>query len=329
MKGINVINMTNRNATPSINGWFFQICAGIYLFFKNIKNNNELKIEGENEDVEIYTDDGKKIYAQVKSIENVNGRNSVSTHYNKALKSLKENSNKSAKLIYFSNITNPFNSKEKSFYDYGSELNFNDLTLDVQKKIRNIVGDDFDYNNLYIEIVYFYGTDESKKKLVKKSIGTFLSKMNLSDSKTDVIYDALISNGLLNASKRYIKLKKEDIVYKVIVPFLVEKITIDEFQKIMAEEYYDDCINYYEKFCYSSSLKYSQFTKISSDFNNYKKNNQGKNSLDFIREKYENFLYLFDEKLEPKIREGVTKLMMYKIIQKRLTISSAHKEANL
>lgn len=322
--------MSGRNATPSINGWFFQISAGVYLFFKDIKNNMSLKIEGEKEDVEIKTIDGNNIYAQVKSIENVNVRSSVWEHYDQALRSLKEASDGNAKLIYFSNIKDPFNStKNESYYDYGVELSFNDLTLDVQKKIKDKIGEDFDYSKLYVEIVHFYGTNDSKKLLVSKMISSFYAKIGLSDSKVDVVYNKLIVEGLMNASNKKVKMKKDELVYYVITPFLVETISMSEFQKIMDEEYYDECVDYYEKFLYTESLQYSTFTKITNDFRVYKNKNKEKGISDFICDIYTNYLYLLDENMDIKVREGIIKILLYKVIQKSNTISKVQREANL
>lgn len=322
--------MSSSNATPSINGWFFQISAGIYLFFKDIKNNISLKIEGENEDIEIQTLDGNNIYAQVKSIENVNVRSSVCKHYNKALCSLKKASDGNAKLIYFSNIKNPFNSKKnESYYDYGVELNFNDLTNDVQEKIKNKIGENFNYSKLYVEIVHFYGTDYSKKALVKKMIESFLGKIGVSESKVDVIYNKLIVEGLMNASNRKVNKKKSDIVYYVITPFLVETISLMDFQKLMSDEYYDESIDYYEKFLYNEEMQYITFTKITNDFRIYKKTNKGKDVSDFICDIYTKYLYLLDGNLDANLREGVVKILLYKVIQKSQTISKIHEEANL
>lgn len=322
--------MPTSNATPSINGWFFQISAGIYLFFKDIRNNVSLKIEGEKEDVEIQTLDGNNIYAQVKSIENVNVRSSVWEHYNKALHSLKSASGGNAKLIYFSNIKNPFNSqKNESYYDYGVELSFNDLTCDVQKKIKDKIGEDFDYSKLYVEIVHFYGTDHSKKALVKNMIESFLGKIGLSEAKSDVIYDKLIVEGLLNASNRKVNKKKSEIVYYIVIPFLTETISLSDFKKFMSDEYYDECVDYYEKYLYNEAMQYLTFTKITNDFRVYKKNTNGKSVSDFINEMYTKYLYLLDEKLNLNLREGVVKILLYKVIQKSHTISKIQEEANL
>lgn len=53
-KNIPAEGTKQTNASASAFGWQFQIIVGIILSLENIKNLNEVKIEGNTEDVELY-----------------------------------------------------------------------------------------------------------------------------------------------------------------------------------------------------------------------------------------------------------------------------------
>ena len=101
------MNNKNRNASASAFGWQFQINMAIYLMIKYFGKFEEMKIEGEKEDIEILLNNNRKIYAQAKSKQNVNNgdTSSYSTKLKEALESLSDvNDNDSESLIYISNL---------------------------------------------------------------------------------------------------------------------------------------------------------------------------------------------------------------------------------
>ena len=104
--------MSNSNASPTMFGFDFQVNAAIYLMLENIEKMNEIRLEGKTEDIELFLDDGKRIYAQAKSV--VNGSTDLShvrQNLNKALKTLsKADSKETEKLIlgYISKMVNIF-----------------------------------------------------------------------------------------------------------------------------------------------------------------------------------------------------------------------------
>ena len=58
----------SSNATASAFGWDFQSNAAIMLMLENIERASKVKVEGENEDVEITFSDGKMLMAQAKAV---------------------------------------------------------------------------------------------------------------------------------------------------------------------------------------------------------------------------------------------------------------------
>lgn len=318
----------DRNASASANGWIFQVASGVYLFLKNIKENKSIKIEGQKEDIEIICEEGKK-YIQVKSILNVNERSSVYSHYSKALKSLRDADEGECELIYFSNIRDPFNTNEGSFYDYGTSFSFNDLTKDAQKKIRKILGEEFNYSKLTIMIVNSFGTDESKKKFVINEIESFLSKVDSSTSKASQIYESLFTKFFYNASNKSVKINKESFIHCILLPYLNQTINEDDFVKLIDIEYYDEINDKYERYLYQNEFNYELYIKINSLYREYKKNHNNSNVFDYINNEYCSFSDVIPNSFDINIGYGLIKLLMYRVIRKSSLLLKIKEESGL
>lgn len=320
----------NRNASASANGWVFQVATGIYLFLENIKENQSIKIEGEKEDIEIITGTGKK-YIQVKSLFNVNSRESVYNHYKKALESLKDADDGKTELVYFSNIRDPFNVNDNNFYDYGTSFEYNDLTENVKEKIKKILGESFNYDKLTVTIVNSYGTEDSKSKFAVNQIERFLIKINESESKARIIFDYLFTRCFYNAAENDIckKISKETFIYYIILPFLNQTINENEFEKMNSIEYYEEINDKYEKYLYSNELRYDVYTRIASDCKKYKFENKSSDNYDFINSYYSNYLNLVPDNFEQHLKEGITKILMYRVLNKRILLSKIKEATGL
>ena len=57
----------SRNASPSLNGFDFQIDVALYLMIKFIGEFDKIRVEGQKEDIELELEDKQKIMVQVKS----------------------------------------------------------------------------------------------------------------------------------------------------------------------------------------------------------------------------------------------------------------------
>ncbi|MDD5292931.1 MAG: hypothetical protein PHW40_01300 [Candidatus Izemoplasmatales bacterium] len=64
--------MITEQANGSANGWIFQVSAGIVLTLRNIKDFDKIKLEGKTEDIELVFTNGKGLYAQAKSVLDIN-----------------------------------------------------------------------------------------------------------------------------------------------------------------------------------------------------------------------------------------------------------------
>ena len=80
-----------RNASPTLNGFLFQIDVAIYLMIKYIEEVDKIRVEGIKEDIELELTNNKKIMVQVKSQwDNLENKNNVLGNLESSLKSLSE-----------------------------------------------------------------------------------------------------------------------------------------------------------------------------------------------------------------------------------------------
>lgn len=110
--------MNNTQASATVFGFQFQINAAIYLLIKYFSKFEQIKVEGSQEDIELFLCNNTKIYAQVKSKEFPTKDNTGhSEKLKEALKTLSNvNDNGKYYLMYISNLEdNPLNSGTSEF----------------------------------------------------------------------------------------------------------------------------------------------------------------------------------------------------------------------
>lgn len=166
----------SSNATSSAFGWEFQSNAAIMLMLDNIKEASKVKVEGENEDVEITFSNGKTLMAQAKAVEDPNDFSNVITKLEEALRTLNVSSKIAdvEQLVYVTNSPNPFNSI-RTMYKFSSPRNmvpFYDLPPSGQNKINVICsknGYNIDRSTLTIYVMQFHGESEDERYKVLRS----------------------------------------------------------------------------------------------------------------------------------------------------------------
>ena len=102
----------DRRANAVLFGFDFQVNAAIVLMLENIKELQSLRLESENEDIDIELYSGNHILAQAKAIVNSSTDfTNVRSNLKKALESLSEGTKKvkTEKLILITNYPNPLN----------------------------------------------------------------------------------------------------------------------------------------------------------------------------------------------------------------------------
>ena len=102
----------DRRADAVLFGFDFQVNSAIVLMLENIRDLQTLRLEGNNEDIDIELCNGKHILAQAKAVVNSSQDfTNVRSNLKKALQTLAEGSNKveTEKTVYITNSPNPLN----------------------------------------------------------------------------------------------------------------------------------------------------------------------------------------------------------------------------
>lgn len=316
----------DRNASPSANGWFFQISAGIFLFLKGIKENKSLNIEGEKEDIEIETEHGL-VYAQAKSLFNINSRSSVYSHYRKTLHSFKDHADKAVKLIYISNIEDPFNDNEKRLYTFDTEFPFSQLKDKTKQKIKRILGDDFDYDKIDVIIKHFYGSFESKKKLLMEEISRVLIDAVGNDAFKFSIYDKLITNGLLCTTDKKYSVTKSRFVVNMIFPYL-ENIIPNEYEVAVDRDNYNYALQLYQSFVYGLEVDYGYISRVLADYK-IEKEKTNCSIGQYTRSCANRFIDMVPKDYSNEVREELIRIMIYRMLTQNHYLDSIKKATNL
>jgi len=249
-KNIPAEGTKQTNASASAFGWQFQIIVGIILSLENIKNLNEVKIEGNTEDVELYLNDRKPVYVQVKSIQKKIYDVKDSTKITAAMNTLINTSNITnggySELIYIANFRNPLNlddalmqaswipemnktfirtyeslpEKAKQFVQERIEMAQRQLEEKYTSSIEN-----FDLRRLRIGTILF-GSDSQDAQQYSVLEGTIkyffeLVKLEKVITKVDRVKNMLITHYLSNAgtqdtTEKKRRITKESLIWRII-----------------------------------------------------------------------------------------------------------------
>lgn len=333
----------NRNASASAFGWQFQINIAIYLMIKYFGKFEEMKIEGEKEDIEISLNNSKRIYAQAKSKQNINDddTSSYSTKLRKALESLSDvNDNDSESLIYISNLEpNPLNSGTNEF-ELVSFFKYNELSLASKEKIDiqlNQLQKNINKDKLIIAKVPFFGEDkETKQKYIIAKIEDFLTfiSSDLLPYKNRFL-QMLESEALHNATQNNmkLKLKKEDVLWRLLILKLGDgnSIKFDESMEIEEETFFE-ALDTYDRIINYKEADFDVYNKISNLIMKAKIENKEIRSNQFVI-KYENEIYdiVFknnkDSNMET-IEKACSKIIAKKIFIRKGNIMQMFERAN-
>lgn len=284
----------STEASASIFGWQFQICASIYLMIKYFGRFEKMKLESKKEDIEITLSNNKKIYAQAKSKQKPLESNSDhSTKLRDALETLSnDNKTDSEKLIYVNNLeSNPLNSTDSGF-DKLSFLNYDDLTQDskdkVELQLNNLGVTNFSKDKFAILKIPYYGNDiEQRQKYIYQQIANFLLNLECSENHARSLLDLWQTQFLHNATipNNAVYIEKEDVIWTLIVLKLraedsalfcyKPEYCVDEEQFFKAIEKYEKFINYKEG-------HFSMVNELIYLYEKYKQSNNDCLIIDFI-----------------------------------------------
>ena len=326
----------NTNASASAYGWCFQVGAGIVLMLDNIKKFISIKMEGKLDDIEIELPNGK-IYAQAKSVIQIDSKNNISKKLNDALNIL-NNDNKNGdviQLIYITNISNPFSSKTKSVFVYGHSYEYSILSVKEKKKIDKIVDINFPKKKFKVQLLNFFGEDMNKFDSVKDKITEFLRTAINDISYANIVLDNLISRFMVNCSDipdidKKCTLTKKEIVFSIIVVITDRSINEDDFLKVSDYENFSDLKAKYNNYLESKICSYEYIVGIIGDYQS-SKSQDGKrvSKYEFINKEWEKYKNDFSCINDSKEREAIVKYLLLSIITNKEKINRMKEAANL
>lgn len=326
-----------RNASPTQNGFLFQIDVAIYLMIKYILDINKIRVEGEKEDIEIELNKSKKIMVQVKSQwDNLDNKKNVISNLNSALTSLHEsNGNEVSDLMYVSNFPDPLNNMDPEFVMYPgitrkkySELQKSSKDV-IDDKIKNIFGSNskFDKNKLWIIRIPFYGSDEDEKhKFIYEIVKEFLNELGGKISYKNFVAfweSKFLRNG---SDKPKIFLSKKDVSNYLVLTSIESYDASNDYQLLDIEsDDYDEAYERYSDFIDEKQDCYEAICKVNSLYERLNKRKNITKEKFVQQEKLNLYNYFFsssknnviDMNSEEKLDMLVAQIISYVILRKR------------
>lgn len=334
--------LVNHNATPSAFGWDFQFNAAIIIMLENIKDAQEVRVEGKIEDIEVVLKDNVMIYAQAKSCTNPEDTTNALRDLKNALTTLSgvPDAKKAKSLIFVTNRIDPFKepSTIRKFAGGYSFVPYKELTEKCTNRIEKICKKyslSLSKNNFFVLTFDFSGDGENRYRIVKLKIAEFLETLEGTyiglTKKTLERWQYLYGR---NASQndRSKKISKEEMIWPIIV-WLCEKDPynfLQKFDKATSSE----IASTYNKIIENASERFDFITKVMYEYAKYEKSNSGKRqdevTENFISEKSILFHEDFDlSGLDDDIAIAVIKFAVDKVIRERFNINKIKEKVNL
>lgn len=332
----------NRRADAVLFGFDFQVNAAIVLMLDNIKALHTLRLESDNEDIDIELKNGNHILAQAKSIVNSSSDfDNVRKNLKKALASLSEGSGrvKTEKLIFITNSPNPFNEDTSRSLFWGPAYReFNSLPESSKQIITDFlsqIAQPLDASQFVIQVVPFEtDNDNERYKAVMQSINDFIGELQLDiPGIGKQLHQVWCRDVFRNGSKKdtKIKLTKKELIWPIIVISTDVARTDQDFVDQFESTQYDEIVRRYHELIDSCCERVEFFTKILFDYNAYKFTGLPRDKrIDFVEKNWQNYALEFEGNgIDAKTVEGLTKVVVFNVIRRRFYIQKIKEGAAL
>lgn len=316
-----------RQATAAVNGFEFQKYAGIYLMLKVFDSFRTLKIEGENQDIEIEKDDGLYLFIQAKSTEkpyDLSGSD-AKKRFREAAESFKDTktSNGGDSLVYINNFEQkkPFGVEWPQFSNpyYFKYEELPELLKAEICKMPELAS--IDKNKLIFAGLTFYGDDpDTKTKQIYGKLKEALVEIDphlLPYSKQ--IMQAWVSRFGLNGTIRSNKITKESVASDLTFYALRGAEVPTEYREKLniTEEDYLEAIDVYGELIEKKGLGFKEYNLISKGYQDAKALGSRNTIADYITEELKNIINILninESDISENIKETIAKIIAFKII---------------
>lgn len=327
--------MGERNASASALGWDFQANAAILLMLENIKDADRVRVEGEDEDIEITLNDKTKIYSQAKSVAKPDDYSNVIEKLSAALETLNlDAKNGDGSLFtYTTNSPNPFNNqKTMSYFNGRTHLYFDELPDKAQEKINELMKkegfDSLDTGKMDIRVIPFHGRDpKNKYKWIQESINELLVELEMPTEGIGTrILEIWQRDFFQNATQpdTSITISKSKMMWPLIV-LIIDKAAANDYKKDFDDDEISEIERKYRSIINHNTMLYEFVTKIVTDHRKSKLS-----AKEFVNMNWKNYMYVIESvSAEESTKQTLMKIILYKILIQKQYISDIKKGVNL
>ena len=333
--------MANRRANAVVFAWDFQVNASIVLMLENIEDLSSVRIESDNEDIDITLNDGTHILAQAKSVEKSSSDFShVLSNLEKSLLTLSEGASKvnCDKLIYITNTPNPLKDDIlRNIFTENAHRDYDSLPQpgkDIVDKYIDKLGIDIDLEKLSIQILPFETDNQQERyKYVYKAVDDFVGRLQISrPGFISQLLSCWQQDVFFNGSQKdlSLKLSKKDLIW----PAIMIVIDIERYPSSFSERFddglYDEIVYQYHEAIRTCCERFELITKVLYDYNSYCKNNRSNSIEEFALTQWKNYIDDFNLKdVNEEIQSGFIQIVLYNIIKNRFVVDKIKSGVNL
>lgn len=316
-----------HQATAAANGFEFQKYVGIYLMLKNFDSFKTLKIEGENQDIEIEKDNGIFLFIQAKSTERpyeISG-SVAKGRFKEALESFKDTkvTSKKDSLVYINNFEQqmPFGVEFTGFSN-PYYFTYEELPDFVKEKVDSVNGiEKINKEQLVFAGLSFYGQDpEMKTKQIHEKLKETLAGIdpNLVPQSKQIL-NTWSSQFSLNGTSKTDKITKDSVASDLTFFTLEGTNMSDETRHKLdiSEEDYYEATDSFRGLIEKKGLGFKEYNAINKIYNDARSIDSSKTIADCIKDNLEkiiSILELNDCSAPDSIKKTVAKIIAFKLI---------------
>lgn len=327
--------MVNRNASASAFGWDFQANAALVLMLDNIENAESIRVEG-NEDIEIFLNDQRKIYAQAKSVMKADDYSNVNRNLIGALETLNDDSREEDgdRFTYVTNSPNPFNNQTTMSYFYGNtHLLYDELPDVARRKIVDLITKNsftkIDLEKFDVRIIPFIGEDlKNRYKCILESVDYFLHKIDVAEAGVNIeILERWQQDFFHNATlpDTEIAISKEQMIWPLIV-IVVNRVSAREYKSDYDDDEAEELEQKYKALINFYSMRYEMIAKV---VNSYVESGEGRTKK-FVERHWREYMDIVEGiDTDSDSRESLIKIILYRILTQKDQINKIKKGVHL
>lgn len=350
---VNSKKYSKSNAIPTTFGFEFQAMVGLMLLLENLKDVDRFSIEGPIEDIELELNNGKYIYAQVKSKEkNTQEKRSNFDKLKEGLRTLNEDSKEkdAEKLIYVSNTYYPLGTKKdfetlwslsspKSKYRYIDNALKSIIPKQLESILNNYSQENPNFKKELFEI-YFYkflNVDDkyTKYEVFYKEIEHYVSKISKNNGKYyEEVFDRWYTLIRQSETSRQDYSKKHFLWQ--LIELLSERTSVDSFLDYinLEDDEFDEIRQSHLSILNDIEGRFELSNKILAKYNDmYKRGELGSERRQrlfiFIDKCWEDFkeeIFLSDNAEDEEI---IVKYAIWRIMANKKLIKEVRKSGNI